>query len=114
HNLAEVERLCHRVAVIKGKLRALAKVSELRRAGRSLEVRLDGAAAELLPVLAALPFRPTALAEGHTLRVMLSEDSQAPEVMRALVAAGARIFAAVPAERPLEEVYLELIRETDQ
>ena len=47
HNLAEVERLCTRVAVIKGRLLAMAPLSELRRAGQALDVRVEGDAGAL-------------------------------------------------------------------
>jgi ABC-2 type transport system ATP-binding protein len=111
HNLAEVERLCTRVAVVKGRLLALAPLQELRRAGSSLEVSVEGEASRFVPALATLPFAPSSLAEGGRLRVMLADESQAPDVVACLVGAGARVRGAVPAQRPLEEVYLELIRE---
>jgi ABC-2 type transport system ATP-binding protein len=111
HNLAEVERLCTRVAVVKGRLLALAPLNELRRSGSSLEVSVEGEAARFVPALAALPFAPSSLAEGGRLRVMLADESQAPDVVACLVGAGARVRSALPAQRPLEEVYLELIRE---
>ena len=111
HNLTEVERLCTRVAVVKGRLLALAPVRELRRTGQALDIRLEGEAERFLPALKALPFAPHTLAEGERLRVMLEDEAQAPDVLACLVGAGARVRSAVPAERPLEEVYLELIRE---
>jgi ABC-2 type transport system ATP-binding protein len=111
HNLVEVERLCTRVAVVKGQLLALAPLQELRRAGRSLDVTVEGDAARFVEALGALPFQPSALAEGGRLRVMLADEAQAPDVVACLVGAGARVRSAIPAQRPLEEVYLELIRE---
>lgn len=111
HNLTEVERLCTRVAVVKGRLLALAPVRELRRTGHSLEVRVEGEAERYVPALEALPFKPGVLCEGGRLRVMLTGEGQAPEVVACLVGAGARVHSVVPAERPLEEVYLELIRQ---
>ncbi|ADO74003.1 ABC transporter ATP-binding protein [Stigmatella aurantiaca] len=111
HNLGEVERLCSRVAVIQGRLLALAPLGELRRAGQSLEVRVEGEAERFRPVVMALPFKPNVLSEGGKLRVLLTEESQAPEVLACLVNAGARVLSAIPAHRPLEEVYLELIRQ---
>jgi len=111
HNLAEVERLCTRVAVIKGRLLALAPISELRREGTALDIELEGEASRFVPALQALPFAPTSLSEGSRLRVMLREDAHAPDVIAALVGAGARLHSAVRAQRPLEEVYLELMRQ---
>ncbi len=111
HNLAEVERLCERVAVVQGRLLALAPVNELRRAGSALEVKVEGEGDRFIPALAALPFAPQVLVEGGRLRVMLEDEAQAPDVLACLVGAGARVRSAVPAQRPLEEVYLELIRQ---
>jgi ABC-2 type transport system ATP-binding protein len=111
HNLAEVERLCSRVAIVQGRLLALAPLGELRRSGHALDIKVDGDAASFLPALAKLPFAPSVMHEGARLKVMLTEDAQAPEVVTCLVNAGARVHSVVPAHRPLEEVYLELIRQ---
>ena len=111
HNLAEVERLCTRVAVVKSHLRTVAALTELRREGLALEVHVEGEASLLLPALAKLPFAPSAHHEGNKLKVMLEREAQAPDVVTALVAAGARIHSVARAARPLEEAYLELVRE---
>lgn len=114
HNLAEVERLCTRVAVVKSHLRTVAGLRELRREGLALDVLVEGEAAVWVSTLAALPFAPGAQHEGQRLKVMLSEEAQAPEVVAALVRAGARIHSVTRAARPLEEAYLELVREEDE
>ncbi len=114
HNLAEVERLCTRVAVIKNRLRTVAALTELRREGLALEVSVEGDASRWLPTLAALPFAPQSQHEGSKLKVMLQNEVQAPDVVQALAAAGARMHSVVRAARPLEEAYLELVREEDE
>ncbi|MBK7862951.1 MAG: ABC transporter ATP-binding protein [Archangiaceae bacterium] len=111
HNLAEVERLCTRVAVIKNRLRRVASLTELKREGLALEIRVEGDAAAWVPALGRLPFHPEALAEGSRLTVMLANEGQAPDVVAQLAATGARIYAVTRAARPLEEAYLELVRE---
>jgi len=111
HNLSEVERLCERVAIIQGRLLAMAPLRELRRAGQALDIRVEGDAGRFVPELAKLAFAPNALSEGSRLKVMLTDDAQAPDVVACLVSAGARVHSAVPSHRPLEEVYLELIRQ---
>ena len=113
HNLAEVERLCTRVAVIKNRLRSVASLVDLRKAGSALEIRVDGDAAAWLPALAKLPFAPASQNEGSLIKVMLTVDSQAPDVVHALVGAGAKVHSVVRAARPLEEAYLELVREDE-
>ncbi len=110
HNLAEVERLCTRVAVIKSRLRAVAELRELRREGLALEIRMEGPP--------PLPPAGKGWGEGHTidgnkLVVSLRSDSEAPDIVAALVHAGARIHSVTRAARPLEEAYLELVKEED-
>ena len=111
HNLGEVERLCTRVAVIKNRLRTVASLKELRKQGTALEVRLDGEAGRFSGALKTLPFAPGSLHEGSLLKVMLDNEEQAPAVVECLVRAGARVYQVTTAARPLEEAYLELVRE---
>ncbi len=113
HNLTEVERLCARVAVVKQRLLTVAPVSELRRAGLALAVSVEGEGARFVPAVSALRGSPQVLCEGGLLRVLLSDPAQAPDVVAALVHAGARVRSATPAERPLEEVYIELMRQPE-
>ena len=113
HNLSEVERLCTRVAVVKSSLRTVAALTDLKREGLSLEVEVEGDSARFVAVLSALPFAPTVLQEGERLRVMLGAPGHAPDVVAALVNGGARVKSVARAARPLEEAYLELVREED-
>jgi len=114
HNLAEVERLCTRVAVVKSRLRTVAALQELRREGLALEITLDGDAERFVSAMTGLPFAPSAQHEGSKLKVMLAAPEHAPDVVNALVGAGARIHTVTKAARPLEEAYLELVREEDE
>lgn len=114
HNLAEVERLCTRVAVIKSTLRTVASLTELRREGLALDVLVEGDGARFAAALSALPFAPTVHVEGSRLKVLFTHEAQAPDVVAALVAAGARVHSVTRAARPLEEAYLELVREEDE
>jgi len=113
HNLAEVERLCTRVAVIKTTLRTVAALTELRKAGLALEIDVEGEAQRFVDAVTALPFAPTCFADGGKLKVGFAKEEQAPDVIACLVAQGARIHQAARAARPLEEAYLELVREED-
>jgi ABC-2 type transport system ATP-binding protein len=114
HNLAEVERLCTRVAVVKSRLRTVAALQDLRREGHALEITLDGDAEKFVSAMTGLPFAPSAQHEGSKLKVMLAAPEHAPDVVNALVGAGARIHTVTKAARPLEEAYLELVREEDE
>ena len=114
HNLHEVERLCSRVAVIKNRLRTVASLMELRKEGLALDLVVDGEASQWVAELAKLPFRVGHHVEGNRLRVLLDEEAQAPDVISCVVSAGARVHSAQRAARPLEEAYLELVREEDE
>jgi ABC-2 type transport system ATP-binding protein len=111
HNLAEVERLCGRVAVVRTRLLAEGPVSVLRRRGRVLEVRVEGDAAAAEVALA--PVGVTWTTNGAVLRVTLADEHQAPDVVAALVHGGLRVRSATPSERSLEDVYLELVQDAD-
>ena len=111
HNLGEVERLCARVAVVKGKLLAVASVQSLRQIGVTLELRVAGSAVRFEASLAANGRCRSVIADGNQLRIGLDDEEQVPEVIAQLVGAGARLYSAGRSERPLEEVYLQLMRE---
>src|SRR5262249_59590616 len=114
HNMAEVERLCGRVAVVKGRLLAVGTVPELRRQTGAVELQVQGPAANAgLALDRALPGCVWS-ADGHALRVTLRAGVEIPDVVAALVQTGVRIHAAVPAQRALEDVYLELTRAGDE
>jgi ABC-2 type transport system ATP-binding protein len=113
HNLAEVERLCTRVAVIKNRLRAVSSLVDLRKAGLALDVEMESEANQFMAALRALPCGDKVSSEGKKLRVLLQNESEAPDVISALVHAGARIQLVHRAARPLEEAYLELVKEDE-
>ncbi|MBM4379069.1 MAG: ABC transporter ATP-binding protein [Deltaproteobacteria bacterium] len=110
HNLAEVERLCRRVAVVKGRLLAQGAVTELRREGSALDIHVVGDGTAHVTRLQGLPCVESVLAEGGRLRVMVKDEAAGPDVVAALVHAGARVQTVARAARPLEEVYLELVQ----
>ena len=110
HNLAEVERLCGRVAVVRTSLLAEGPVSVLRRRGLVLEVRVEGEGRRAGAALAAVP-GVTWTANGPLLRITLGDEHQGPDVVAALVHFGARVHSVSHSERSLEDVYLELVRD---
>jgi len=109
HNLDEVERLCENVAVLKRSVLALAKVAELRRGRAQVDIALQADAAPLCEQAMRVPGVAKALPTGSTLTVQLDDPAAIPELVAALVQAGARICAVVPQSRALEDVYLELL-----
>jgi len=101
HHLHEVERLCSRAAFIAGRLVA---VHEIRRE-------------DLLRVELAAPFPADGVRalcrslrrEGNTL--FIEPLAEVPDIVSALVTAGARVLSVSPHRDPLEEAWLQLIEE---
>jgi len=111
HNLDEAERIADRVAVLQSRLIACDRPADLRRrlTKGHVTVRLDGDAQSFLSV--ARRFDAAASIVDGALMLDGGADRQTPELVAALVAAGARI-REVRAEMPaLEDVYLRLIRD---
>jgi len=110
HLLAEVQDICDRVGVINGGLLLReSTVAELRGA-TSLRVRatpVDQALAVARNLAGTSGARRSSENGGDCLTLDLPASS-APEVNRALVAAGVDVYEIAPLERSLEEVFLEM------
>lgn len=110
HNLDEAERIADRVAVLHRRLLALDRPAALRRrltTGRIL-VRVTGSPSTFLAVVRA--FDEAASVDGGALRLSVDDpDRQTPELVRALVAAGADVLEVRPESPALEDVYLNLM-----
>jgi ABC-2 type transport system ATP-binding protein len=106
HLLTEVQEICDRVGVIdNGRLLRESTVSDLR-GGMSLRVRalpLGEAEAVARRVVGDGVFDVS----GDALDLHVAPE-RAPDVVRALVAAGLDVLEVSPRERTLEEVFFEL------
>jgi ABC-2 type transport system ATP-binding protein len=115
HRLEEAERLCDRVAILNGTLRAIGRPDELRQRlfARTLTARTRTALPEPDRVFAGLPAVEQWQRDGPATYALTVTDYDvaAPAVSRALVAAGADILSIVESHHSLEDVYLELINE---
>ncbi len=122
HRLDEAERLCDRVAIINTSLQTIGRPDELRQTlfSRSLAVTTAAPLASPDQVFAGLPAvegwqaagRPGSGPAGYVLTV--SDPAQAaPAVTRALVSAGADVLSIAESHHTLEDVYLELIEDTE-
>jgi ABC-2 type transport system ATP-binding protein len=116
HRLEEAERMCDRVAILNTSLRTIGRPAELR----------DRLFTKTLVVRTARPLgSPDAVfavegvdswrGEDENGYVLTVSDSRiaAPEVTRALVAAGADVLSLSEGQHSLEDVYLELIADTE-
>ena len=112
HRLEEAERLCDRVAILNTSLRTIGKPVELRDRlfTKTLLVRTAAPLAvpeQVFTVAGVTSWHP-ADAASYVLTVN-DPLAAAPEVTRALVAAGADVLSIAESQHSLEDVYLELI-----
>jgi len=119
HNLDEAERLCDRIGIMRGTLLRVDTPAGLRRHGRASTVRvqLNGARGpdSFIGRLAELPFVTGVQAKESTLVVEMADPPrETPDLVAALVAAGARITAVNEEAPTLEEAYLALVGEVGE
>jgi ABC-2 type transport system ATP-binding protein len=125
HRLDEAERLCDRVAIMNSQLLTIGRPDELRQTlfNRSLTVTTAKPLPQPDQVFADLPAvqgwqattPATASANGPASYVLTVTDpvQAAPAVTRALVAAGADVLSIAESRHTLEDVYLELVEDTE-
>jgi ABC-2 type transport system ATP-binding protein len=115
HNLDEVERLADRVAVIRSRLIALDTPDALRSRlfGKRLSITLAEPASKYESIVRATGATDITIEE-RTLSIAVGDTLVTPAVVKALVDAGAKIVSVIPEERPLEEVYLRLLKDSSE
>jgi ABC-2 type transport system ATP-binding protein len=114
HRLEEAERLCDRVAILSTTLRTVGRPDELRERffTKSLVVRTAEPLADPQRVFAARGVQSWRADGGASYFLEVSDArTAAPEVTRALVAAGADVLSLGESRHSLEDVYLELVDE---
>ncbi len=113
HNLDEADRLCDRIAVFKTRLLVMDTPDKLRSQlyGRKVVFHLRCADEKLAKVIAELPIVREVKTIDNKLVVKLDNpEVQNPDVIRALVGAGADIQFVGELRHSLEDVYLELVK----
>jgi ABC-2 type transport system ATP-binding protein len=113
HNLDEANRLCDRVALVRGGLLRVASPAELRQAvgGRGVDVRLAGdLGPDLLDVIQAIAGITGAESRDGHLSVTADEPMRVtPDLIRALVAGGVDILEVRERASTLEQAYFEVM-----
>jgi ABC-2 type transport system ATP-binding protein len=118
HLLSEVETVCDRVAIVNhGQLAAVGPVSELLKHELLVELRLgawnDAIAATLTQSGKLERLEP--LPEDRTLAVIqVADETVVARIVDALVAAGVPVFGATPHRPSLEDVFLQIVGESNE
>ena len=113
HNLDEADRLCDRVGVFKTRLLVEDTPANLRRSvfGRKVVLHLRVAGETLAERLRALDFVRDVKVVDNKLVVTLDDpEARNPDVVRALVDAGADVVYVGELRHSLEDVYLQLVK----
>ena len=117
HNLDEADRLADRIGVLrKGRLVHVGTPAELRHRlyGRATVVTLAADASEHAEAARGLAFVTEVLVVGAVLRIANDDpDANNPAIVRALVTSGASVVEVKGETKALEDVYLDLLGETE-
>lgn len=111
HNLDEADRICDRIAIIKGTILGVDAPSRLKDDlyGRSISVQLNIIPPALVENLRALPFVKNLAVSGNTLTMNVSAPEQDnPSLVRELVSMGADVQFVYENKHSLEEVYFKV------
>ena len=117
HNLAEAERLCQQIGIIRrGKLVANGSPSELRaRAGvPHLEIRGVGFTSDAIQELRRRKEVVSAELHNNSLTIQLREAGETAPLVSILVRSGVQVEEVIKAQSSLEEVFLSLVNEGEQ
>jgi ABC-2 type transport system ATP-binding protein len=109
HNLAEAEALSDRIAILKTRLMAVGTPDALRQRGATAQIAIEveGDAARWQGIASA--YATSVSAGGSRLIAVMHDPKSVPDLVAALVAAGARIHQVTPERESLEAIYLSLV-----
>lgn len=114
HNLAEAERLCHQVAVIRqGKLLAIGNPNELRKqtGGSQVEVIGTGFSGDLVNVIRARPEVSTVERSDNRVIIQFTKEIDTAPLGSPLVNKGVQVQEVSKIKASLEDVFLTLMEE---
>ncbi len=115
HNLDEADRLCDRIGVFKTQLLVLDSPANLRRQvfGRKVVFHLLQVDQALVEKIIQLPQVTEARLIDHKIVVTIDNpETHNPEIIRLLVSEGADVQFVGELRRSLEDVYLQLVKNT--
>jgi ABC-2 type transport system ATP-binding protein len=116
HNLAEAEKLCQQVGIIRsGKLLAVGKLDQLRAqaGGPRLEITGSGFTPAVLEAIQARPEVDKIENQNGRLSIRLNQVVDTAPLINLLVSAGVQVEEVRKGKASLEEAFLTLVEEPD-
>jgi len=114
HQLADVELICSRVAIIhRGKLLTTGTIKDLTAGGR-IEIVAEGAQlvnGTLAKLQAIIP--DTHEEANHIVRLITEDNNRVSAAIDAIRAASGNIISIVPIKKSLEDVFVETVRKEE-
>ncbi len=116
HQLADVEAMCDRVAIInQGRILKVGTPPELFGDQRVLELRVDAVSDELLRQLALIAMTiQRDKDDPHALFAEIEDDEQAADIAAAVHTSGARLYSMALRRRSLERLFFSTIEALSQ
>jgi ABC-2 type transport system ATP-binding protein len=115
HNLDEADRLCDLIAVFKSQLLVMDSPQRLRSNifGRKVVIHLRQAEESMTYNIRNLPFvKETQIIDNKIIVTLDDPETHNPDIIRSLVASGGDIQFVGELRHSLEDVYLQLMRNT--
>jgi ABC-2 type transport system ATP-binding protein len=116
HNLAEAERLCHNIGIIRsGRLIASGAPSELRAQSGSPRIEIIGRGIDdpIIGYIESLPEVEAAWMDGNRLSINLKGNLQTAPLISHLVSRGVEVEEVIKSHTSLEDVFLSLVEEEE-
>jgi ABC-2 type transport system ATP-binding protein len=113
HMLDEADRICDRVGIMKTRLVAVGTPEELRESlfAKTTVVQLEAVSERVISAVRRLGVSMVEAADGNKLLISVKNpDTENPDIVHAIDAAGGRIRSVSQSNPSLEDVYLKLVR----
>ena len=117
HNLAEAERLCQQIGIIRrGELVGYGSPNDLRAQAGNPQLTITGKdfSSQVLLELRARPEVGSIEKQNNRLTIQLEEIVETAPLVSMLVSAGAQVEEVIKTQSSLEEVFLTLINENEE
>jgi ABC-2 type transport system ATP-binding protein len=115
HNLAEAQRICDRIGILKTKLLAVNTPEEMEKTvwgGSRTAIQVEQITEPILTAVRNLKPKDFSVEENRIVLALADPLKENPDLIQEIVAAGGRIQYVTQLNPGLEETYLKVIQET--